>query len=114
LALTTVSNWRWTVVARWAENPYWQHFTGRHFFEHELPWDPSSMTRWRKRLGEAGAEAMLKATIETGVAMRAITQPHPLRVQTNPRPKSCWASFGPFYSGCSTMLSPADRQPSAA
>jgi transposase, IS5 family len=60
------------VVAGWVENPYWQHFSGRQYFEHEMPIDPSSMTRWRKRLGEAGAEAMLKATIETGVAMGAI------------------------------------------
>lgn len=61
------------VVARWVENPYWQHFSGGQFFEHELPIDPSSMTRWRKRLGEAGAEMMLKATIEAGVAMKVIT-----------------------------------------
>jgi IS5 family transposase len=61
------------VVARWVENPYWQQFSGRQFFEHGMPIDPSSMTRWRKRLGEAGAEAMLKATIETGVAMKVIT-----------------------------------------
>ena len=61
------------VVARWVENPYWQQFSGRQFFEHEMPIDPSSMTRWRKRLGEAGAEAMLKATIEAGVAMKVIT-----------------------------------------
>ena len=66
------------VVKRWVENPYWQHFSGRQFFEHELPIDPSSMTRWRKRLGEAGAETMLKATIETGVAMDAI-KPSQLR-----------------------------------
>jgi IS5 family transposase len=33
------------------------------FFEHELPIHPSSMMRWRKRLVEAGAEAMLKATL---------------------------------------------------
>jgi len=61
------------VVARWVENPYWQHFSGRPFFEHELPIDPSSMTRWRKRLGEAGAETMLKATIDAGVSMKVIT-----------------------------------------
>lgn len=60
------------VLAGWVENPYWQHFSGRQFFEHKLPIDPSSMTRWRQRLGEAGAEAMLKATIESGVAMGAI------------------------------------------
>jgi IS5 family transposase len=56
-------------VQHWVENPYWQHFSDRQFFEHELPIDPSSMSRWRKRLGEAGAEAMLKATIEAGVKM---------------------------------------------
>lgn len=61
------------VVAHWVENPYWQHFSGGQYFEHELPIDPSSMTRWRKRLGEAGAEVMLKETIATGVAMKAIT-----------------------------------------
>lgn len=60
------------VVVGWVENPYWQHFSGRQFFEHKMPIDPSSMTRWRKRLGETGAEAMLKATIETGVAMGVI------------------------------------------
>ena len=58
------------MVARWVQNPYWQYFSGHQFSEHELPIDPSSMTRWRKRLGEAGAETMLKATIEAGVAMK--------------------------------------------
>jgi IS5 family transposase len=68
------------VMARWVENPYWQQFSCRQFFEHEGPIDPSSMTRWRKRLGEAGAEAMLKATIETGVAMKVITSTQASRV----------------------------------
>jgi IS5 family transposase len=61
------------VLAQWVENPYWQHFSGMQFFEHEMPIHPSSMSRWRKRLGEAGAEAMLKATIDTGLKMKAIT-----------------------------------------
>jgi len=60
------------VVAAWVENPYWQHFSGMRHFQHSMPIDPSSMTRWRKRLGEAGAEQMLRATIETGMAMRVI------------------------------------------
>lgn len=30
------------------------------------------MTRWRQRLGEAGAEQMLRATIETGMRMKVI------------------------------------------
>lgn len=78
------------VVLRWTENPYWQHFSGRQFFEHELPIDPSSMTRWRQRLGEAGAETMLKATIDAGVAMKAITsaQVRHLNVDTTVQTKA--------------------------
>ena len=60
------------VVAMWVENPYWQHFSGMRYFQHRMPIDPSSMTRWRKRLGDAGAEQMLRATIGTGVKMRVI------------------------------------------
>lgn len=61
------------VVAQWLENPYWQYFSGMKYFEHELPIDPSSMTKWRKRLGEQGAESLLKETIATGVRLKVIT-----------------------------------------
>jgi len=54
------------VVARWAENPYWQHFCGETFFQHRLPIDPSSMTRWRNRIGEDGVEWLLTETIRAG------------------------------------------------
>ena len=54
------------VVARWSENPYWQHFCGETFFQHRLPLDPSSMTRWRQRIGEEGVEWLLTQTIEAG------------------------------------------------
>lgn len=60
------------VVAAWVENPYWQHFSGERYFQHALPIEASSMTRWRWRLGEAGAEQMLRETIETGLRMKAI------------------------------------------
>ena len=60
------------VVAAWVENPYWQYFSGERYFQHRMPIDPSSMTRWRKRLGDAGAEQMLRATIEAGILMRVI------------------------------------------
>jgi len=50
------------VVGGWVENPYWQYLSGMKFFEHELPIHPSSMTRWRKRIGEGGMEEMLQET----------------------------------------------------
>lgn len=66
------------VVASWVENPYWQYFSGMKWFEHEVPIDPSSMTRWRKRIGEAGAEGLLRETLEAGLKIKAV-KPHQLK-----------------------------------
>lgn len=54
------------VVNTWVENPYWQYFTGETYLQTEAPIDPSSLTRWRKRIGEEGVETMLMATIDAG------------------------------------------------
>ena len=51
-------------VQRWSENPYWQHFSGERYFQHELPCDASSLVRWRQRIGEAGCEWLLAQSIE--------------------------------------------------
>lgn len=59
-------------VARWTENPYWQYFCGMRCFEYDVPIDPSSMTRWRKKVGEAGAAQMLSATVEAGLKQGVI------------------------------------------
>jgi len=71
------------VVAHWVENPYWQHFSGEGYFQHRLPVDASSMTRWRQRLGEAGAEQMLRATIAAGMRMGAIRTAHLKRINVD-------------------------------
>jgi IS5 family transposase len=57
----------------WLENPYWQFFTGEVFFQTRLPCDPSSLVRWRKRLGESGVEELLAQTIAAAQSMRAVT-----------------------------------------
>ncbi len=56
------------VVATWLENPYWQYFCGETYLQTELPIDPSSLTRWRKRIGEEGVEVLLAVTIEAARA----------------------------------------------
>jgi IS5 family transposase len=60
------------VLAHWVENPCWQRFSGERYFQHRLPIDASSMTRWRARLGEAGPEQMLRETIAAGIKMGSI------------------------------------------
>ena len=60
------------VVFQWVENPYWQFFCGGEYFEHELPIDPSLMTKWRKRLKSGGMEKLLAETIQTGLQTQAL------------------------------------------
>ncbi|MFN8010160.1 MAG: IS5 family transposase [Holophagaceae bacterium] len=62
------------VVKQWVVNPYYQYFCGEEFFQHELPIDPSQMTRWRKRIGEAGCEKLLALTIESGKRTKTVTE----------------------------------------
>jgi len=57
------------VLSEWLQNPYWQYFCGGKYFEHELPLDSSSMTRWRQRVKEEGMEKLLEETIM--MAMRS-------------------------------------------
>jgi len=51
------------LCARWLENPYYQYFCGEAVFRHELPFDRSSITRWRQRLGEAQLAALLQESL---------------------------------------------------
>ena len=39
------------VCARWLGNSYYQFFCGELSFCHKLPFDRSSLTHWRQRLG---------------------------------------------------------------
>jgi IS5 family transposase len=52
-----------TFVDRWIENPYWQYFCGETFFQYEKPFDPSEFVHFRKRIGEVGAQKILKLSI---------------------------------------------------
>ncbi|MBN1183720.1 MAG: IS5 family transposase [Bacteroidales bacterium] len=52
-----------TFVARWIENPYWQYFCGETYFQYNEPYDPSDFVHFRKRIGEEGAQKILKLSI---------------------------------------------------
>lgn len=56
------------MVATWLENPYWQYFCGEAYLQTALPIDPSSLSRWRKRIGEEGVEVLVAVTIEAARA----------------------------------------------
>ncbi len=53
-----------SVVDRWRENPYWQHFCGEVNFQHHWPFDPTELIKFRQRMGERGMERILKISID--------------------------------------------------
>lgn len=52
-----------SVLDRWVENPYWQYFCGEVYFCHDFPFDRTELIKFRRRIGEDGAEQILKATV---------------------------------------------------
>lgn len=60
------------LVVRWSENIVWQFFSGMDYYEHRLPCDATQIGRFRRSLGEDGLELLLKATIDTAVAIDAV------------------------------------------
>jgi IS5 family transposase len=51
------------LCARWLENPYYQFFCGEVSFCHQLPFDRSSLTHWRQRLGEERFVALIQESL---------------------------------------------------
>lgn len=72
-----------SVVEKWVENPYWQLFCGRTYFEHELPCHPTSLVKWRHRLGAAGVEKLLTETLSTAKRERALSESEIKRVNVD-------------------------------
>lgn len=67
-----------SVVARWVENPYWQYFCGYTHMQHECPLHPTSLSRWRGRVGPERLEELLKETISLAVREKQLS-PRDLR-----------------------------------
>lgn len=78
------------VCERWVENPYYQYFCGEEFFRHEFPIQRSSMTHWRKRVGEAFFEKLLQESLRIAFESKAL-KTHQLKrivVDTTVQPKA--------------------------
>jgi transposase, IS5 family len=60
---------------RWLENPYDQLFCGEEFFCHKLPFDRSSLTRWRQRMGEDKLIARIQESLAVATRVGAASPP---------------------------------------
>src|ERR1700731_4004952 len=75
---------------RWIENPYFQFFCGEEFFQHRLPFDRSSLTRWRQRMGDAKLTALIQESLSVATRTEAM-KPRDLArvvVDTTVQPKA--------------------------
>lgn len=78
------------LTARWVENPYFQYFCGEEFFQHTPPFDRSSITRWRQRMGEERIAALLQESLAVAVKTGAMKPQDTRRVivDTTVEPKA--------------------------
>jgi IS5 family transposase len=78
------------LCARWVENPYFQFFCGETFFRHDLPFDRSSLTRWRQRMGEERIMSLLQESLSVAVKTGAMRPEDTRRVivDTTVQPKN--------------------------
>jgi len=53
-----------TVLERYLENPYWQHFCGEVYFQYTFPFDPSDFVHFRHRIGPEGMKKIFKQSID--------------------------------------------------
>lgn len=71
------------VVEQFLENPYWQYFCGFEYFQHEFPLDPTTLVKWRKRIGPKGMDKLLQGTVETAKSEGHVTEKHLERVNVD-------------------------------
>jgi transposase, IS5 family len=78
------------LCARWVENPYYQFFCGEETFQHAAPFDRSSLTRWRQRLGEEQLVALIQESLAVAHKTGAIASKDLERVvvDTTVQPKA--------------------------
>src|SRR3954471_19688738 len=78
------------VCARWLDSPYVQLFCGETHFQHALPLDRSSMTRWRQRIGPERLELLLAESLDAARRGGAVEEKPPRRVtiDTTVQPKA--------------------------
>lgn len=62
------------VVIGWVQNPYWQYFCGYDYLQWSFPLNPSSLSRWRKRLGEKGLKKILQMTINVALKQKLLSK----------------------------------------
>jgi|EndMetStandDraft_3_1072993.scaffolds.fasta_scaffold111601_1 transposase, IS5 family len=78
------------VCERWVYDPYFQFFCGEEYFQHKLDMERSSMTHWRKRVGEKFLENLVQESLHSAFRLGALETKNMERVavDTTVQPKA--------------------------
>ena len=77
-----------TVMDRYIDSPYCQHFCGEIYFQYKYPFDPSDFVHFRKRIGEEGMEKIFKQSVELFGKERVRKEVKEVRVDTTVQEKN--------------------------
>ena len=56
----------------WVTSPYFQYFSGETRFQHRPTVNPTTLIKWRERLGEEGMEWLLTTVLESALSSGVI------------------------------------------
>lgn len=71
------------VGVSWVENPYWPYCCGAEYFAHTFPCEPTSLVKWRQRVGVEGSEQMLKESLAAAQREAVLTPTEVKRVNVD-------------------------------
>jgi IS5 family transposase len=71
------------IVAKWVENSSWQYFCGEETFQHKFPYHPTSLLKWRQRVGADGVEKLLKHVLRSAINQQALKPSEIARVNVD-------------------------------
>ncbi|TAL81712.1 MAG: transposase, partial [Bacteroidetes bacterium] len=77
-----------TVMGRYIDSPYCQHFCGEVYFQYDYPFDPSDFVHFRKRIGEAGMKKIFKQSIDLFGKEKVRKEVKEVRVDTTVQEKN--------------------------
>ena len=63
-------------VEMFLENPYWQYFCGFEYFQHKFPLKPTTLVKWRQRVGEEGIEKLFYQTLLSAQKLGLLRESH--------------------------------------
>lgn len=78
------------ICERWVYDPYFQYFCGEIYFQHRLDMERSSMTHWRKRVGDKFCQDLLQESLHSAYQVGALEtkQIEKVAVDTTVQPRA--------------------------